>query len=345
MRIVTLSLVLVAATAAASPHGHRHATHHHRHHHHHHRAIHLELTADDAHDAHLVADDRPLAPRDEPVHADRARPTRAAFATDDAAPDEVDAHVAPPPPHRPRAHHHHWYIRGGGAYIMPRIQSGTPQLQPSPIVSVGLPSTLPTGGIVTDNVTILAGVIGYAPEALHGYVSFETLFGVPTATRFRLTGELATQPLAPTALGVPTGVPALGTDLGEAMAVPPTATVTFRAPPLGPVTAYVGTGASMLFITNVKITNPVLSAVGQPKVSFSPTFGVVAQAGLDIHLFDDVYARFDVKELWFQPTHATISDIKIHTTIPLLESIDIGTIKATANANPLIFQGGVGFDF
>lgn len=267
-------------------------------------------------------------------------------ATEPAADPEPDVIVAREtvsrtPAAKPR---NRFYVRAGVAYVDPRMSSGSLQLQPTALAS--LAATMPPqGGIETDASSIFAGIIGFAPAALGGRVAFETIVGAPATMQLHATGGLATQSLAPTALGVPTGIPPLGRDIGQASAVPPTVTVVYMLPDLGPVTPYVGAGASVLFVTDAKITNPVLTAVATPKLDISPVAGVVAQAGLDVHVGGSFYARLDVKELWYQPADTTISNIQVHTTIPLLEVVDVGSAKSVVTANPIIVQAGLGFDF
>jgi hypothetical protein len=107
----------------------------------------------------------------------------------------------------------------------------------------------------------------------------------------------------------------------------------FRLPALGPFRFYVGGGASVLFVRDAKITNPVLTQVATPKLEVTPALGAVGQLGVDIHLFDRFSARLDIKELWFQPSQATISNIRVPTTIPLLETVDVGTATSVLQAN------------
>ena len=352
MRILPLSLVLVVAgTAAAAPHGRRHPKRHRRHHH-----VHARHRAD--HDTDLAFDDDAAPPRDrhvnlaltdDPRDADRdadrdtdhhvARAHRAA-AADDPAADDIAIHAARPA----RAAAPQFYVRAGYAYMIPQFSAGGFQLEPSPVASIAINGPI-QGGVTTPAAGTAAAIIGFAPRALGGHVAFETLVGVPAKTHFQATGALATQSLAPSALGFPTGIPPLGSDLGEASAVPPMLTVLYRLPALGPITAYAGGGASVLFVTDAKITNPVLTQVGHPTFTIPPAAGVIAQAGFDARLYKHWYARVDFKEIWYQPVQATISNITVHTTIPLLETVDVGSVKSTVAANPIVLQAGIGADF
>jgi outer membrane protein W len=238
------------------------------------------------------------------------------------------------------------YFRAGIAHVEPRISSGGLELQPEGITKLATPMEPVQGGIETSPTNIFAAIIGVAPGFFHGYLAIETIIGVPKKAKLRAKGDLATKSLAPTALDiVPTGVPPLGEELGEASAVPPMVTIVLRSPKLGPARFYVGGGASVLFVRDAKITNKVLTEVATPKLEISPAFGVVAQAGVDVQIYKRFYARLDVKELWFQPAETRISNIYVKTTIPLLETVKVGSAKSEATANPLIVQFGLGASF
>ncbi len=270
---------------------------------------------------------------------------------DDAdAADAADAAVAPrarkAEARKAKARHRNvFYFVAGVAHIEPRVASGGLQFDPNGIAS--LAATGPVqGGVESNPSNIFAGMIGFAPAVLRGHVAFETLVGLPKTTKLRATGDLANKSLAPFALDfVPTGIPPLGSELGEVKSTPPMVTAIFRLPALGPLRFYVGGGASVLFVRDAKITNPVLTQVATPKLEVTPAFGAVGQIGVDIHLFDRFSARLDIKELWFQPSHATISNIRVPTTIPLLETVDVGSATSVLQANPIVVQAGIGASF
>ena len=239
-----------------------------------------------------------------------------------------------------------FYVRAGIAHVEPRISSSGLELQPAGITKLAAPMGPTQGSIETDPANIFAAIIGFAPAFAHGYVAVETIIGIPKKTKLRATGDLANKSLAPDALGlIPTGIPPLGEELGEASAVPPMITIVARTPALGPVRFYAGGGASVLFVRDAKITNKVLTEVATPKLEIDPAFGFVAQAGIDAQIYGRFYARLDVKELWFQPAETRITNIHVRTTIPLLETVDVGSAKSQSTANPIIVQFGIGATF
>jgi outer membrane protein W len=286
---------------------------------------------------------------DAPTKKPTRKKAKAQAKADDDDDDDDDAvavkpvvHKRSPLEHAPR---NELYFRAGLAYVDPQIKTGGLQLVATPVAQLAANPMSLQGGITSNNDAIFAANVGFSPAVFHNYVAFETVLGIPSSTKFQATGPLATQSLAPTALGaVPTGIPPLGSDLGQATATPIMVTAIGRLP-LGPVTLYAGGGPSILFITNTQITNKVLNEVASPQFAVTPAAGVIAQAGVDVHIWGKIYARVDFKELWFETSTATISNIQVHTTIPLLETVDVGSVKSQFTANPVIYEAGIGATF
>jgi hypothetical protein len=203
------------------------------------------------------------------------------------------------------------------------------------------------GGIYTSPTNVFTSILGIAPATFGGYLSFETLIGIPKSAKLKAKGNLANMSLAPTALDiVPTGIPPLGEELGEASAAPLMVTAVARTPVIGGrVRAYVGGGPAVLIVRNAKVTNAVLTEVATPKIEISPAFGFVGHVGLDVKLYQRIYARLDIKEMWFQESESRISNIHVKTTIPLLDTVDVGSATSRVKANPLVVQFGIGASF
>src|SRR5262249_51612354 len=125
-------------------------------------------------------------------------------------------------------------------------------------------------GASINSATIFSVIVGYVLPVADGKLSVETILGLPFTMKFQATGTLANESIAPYALGmVPTGVPALGSELGEAKAVPIVLTANYQLAKLGPVTPYAGGGPTVMFATGEKVTNPQLTAVSQPDMKIS----------------------------------------------------------------------------
>jgi len=159
-----------------------------------------------------------------------------------------------------------FYFRGGILHVAPQSESREVELtNVTGITSLAIQNGPIAGsGVTIGSATIPAFIIGYVLPVLDGQLSLETVLGLPFSVKLRATGTLATDSLAPYALGfIPTGVPPLGPELGEANVVPPLVTLVYR-PQVGRIRPFVGGGIGMLFTYDEHITNPVLTAVSPP---------------------------------------------------------------------------------
>src|SRR5688500_14837916 len=167
---------------------------------------------------------------------------------------------------------------------------------------IELPIPLPmsasgTGSAIEmiDSQIPFAAIIGYSLPALDGRLALETVLGFPTRVEFRATGALATESLAPFISGMPSGIAALGSDLGAATFATPLLTAVYRLPSLGRVTALVGAGGILMYAYDETITNPILVAAGEPTLSIAPAIGFVLQTGAEVRVWGRISARLDVK--------------------------------------------------
>jgi outer membrane protein W len=188
--------------------------------------------------------------------------------------------------------------------------------------------------------------VGYVLPTASRRWSLETVLGAPFTVKFKATGTLANKSIAPTALGIPTGVGPLGPELGETKALPPVVTAVYQLTSSGVFRPYLGAGASILFSKDAHVTNPMLTAIRPPDMTIAPAPGLVLQSGLDARLWKSVYARVDVKFIALMLARAEVHHIEVNTPgIPLFESVEVGTAKMNVWVNPLIVQGAIGFDF
>jgi len=259
------------------------------------------------------------------------------------------AQPAPEAPPGPRADPpHRFYVRAGVATVAPVTSSQEMELS-----DVNGPASLAVqngpiagSGATVDSATIPAAILGYVLPIASRRWSIETVLGVPFTVKFKATGTLASTSIAPTALGIPTGVGPLGSELGEAKAVPPVLTLVYQLMSDGMLRPYVGAGVSVLFAYDAHVTNPMLTAVGEPEMSISPAPGAVLQGGLDVRVWKSVYARLDVKFIALMKARAEVRHIQVETPgLPLFDNVEVGTAKMNIWVNPFIVQGGVGVDF
>lgn len=287
---------------------------------------------------------RPAAPVPPPVVEPAPEP-EIEMAPDDVAP-VVD--VEPAPPVEPAPAREAWrrfYVRAGGAFIKPLAASRAVELSGvDGAASLAIENGPIAGsGAAVSSAAIFAVTVGYR---IRPRIALEVLLGLPFTVQFKATGSLATESIAPMALGIPTGVPALGEDLGEAKAAPPVITAVYDLRGRGALRPYVGAGVSVLFAYDAKVTNPILTEVGSPTMSVAPAPGLVAQVGVDVRLARRIYARLDVKYIAFMLARAEVANIQVRTPgLPLFDTVDVGTANMDVWVNPLTVQLGIGTDF
>jgi outer membrane protein W len=283
------------------------------------------------------------------AHAQPADPDAPAAASADAS-VTVDVAPAGPTGEPPGWSRHRLYARFGAALVAPAASSHELQLanvdgaaslavQDGPIAG---------SGASVGSAFVPAIILGYFLPHHGRRLALETVLGTPFTVQFHATGTLANQSIAPMALGIPTGVPALGPQMGEAKAAPPMLTVVYFPHDFahGRVRPLVGLGAAVLLAYDGKVTNPILTEVGQPSFHISPAPGLVLQTGADIQLWHKVYARLDVKFIALMQANAEVEHIQVKTpNLPLFDTVEVGTAKMSVWVNPFVIQGAIGYDF
>ena len=239
-----------------------------------------------------------------------------------------------------------FYVRVGGAVITPLEMSRELELADvDGAASLAVENGPIRGsGAKVSSATVPAITVGYR---LSPRLGIETILGLPFTMTFEATGTLATESIAPMALGgIPTGVPALGSKLGETKAAPIVLSAVYQLRERGRFRPYAGGGAALMFAYDEKVTNPVLTEVSQPEMSIAPAPGLVLQGGAELAVWNRVYARLDVKFIAFMMARARVEHVQVRTPeLPVFDTVEVGTAKMNAWVNPLIIQLGVGTDF
>ena len=276
-----------------------------------------------------------------------AAPTPAPAPAEEPAPEPEAEPVAEvtEAPAKPAGKLQKLYVRAGIAHVAPLAMSRELEL-----ADVTGPASLAVqngpiegSGASVSSATIPALIIGYR---LRPRWALETVLGLPFTVTFRATGTLANESLAPMALGIPTGVPPLGSELGTAKAAPPVITAVYDILGRGKVRPYAGGGLAVLLSFDTHVTNPILLEVEEPDMHISPAPGVVLQGGVETRLTGRFYARLDVKFIALMLARAEVTHIQVRTPeLPLFDTVEVGTAKMSVWVNPLIVQAGVGADF
>lgn len=278
-----------------------------------------------------------------PDPAPAPEPAPAAPLAEPASPDAAVHARADAPARR-----HRFYVRAGVATVKPFSSSHELELADiSGAASLAVQNGPIAGsGATVDSATIPAVILGYQTTWLHGRLAFETVLGLPFTVKLKATGTLANESIAPMALGIPTGVPALGPDLGEATAAPPMVTAVYKLRDHGLLRPYAGAGVAVLFAYDAHVTNKLLTEVSQPEFTIAPAPGLVLQTGADVHLTSRWYARLDVKFIALMQVRGEVKHVQVRTPeLPLFDTVEVGTAKMNVWVNPLIVQAALGADF
>jgi outer membrane protein W len=241
-----------------------------------------------------------------------------------------------------------FYVRAGIVHVAPLAVSREMELADVDGAASLAIENGPIAGSGADvsSATVPGLIIGYVLPWLDGKLAIETVLGTPLTVKFKATGTLANESIAPSALGIPTGVMPLGSELGEAKAAPPTLTLVYSLQQRGPIQPFIGAGIAVMFAYDAKVTNPMLTEVSQPTMEIAPAPGLVFQGGLEAKLFKGIYARLDVKFIALMMARAEVRHIQVRTPeLPLFDTVEVGTAKMNVWVNPLIIQAGIGLDF
>lgn len=120
--------------------------------------------------------------------------------------------------------------------------------------------------------------------------------------------------------------------LASTWVLPPTLTVQFRPLPGGKVHPYVGAGVNWSLFYSENASKGLEAAVGKTNVHLSSSWGVAAQAGVDIDLSERMFLNFDVK--WIDMD----TKARLTTTAASVQRVKVGI-------DPLVIGAGLGIRF
>jgi len=123
---------------------------------------------------------------------------------------------------------------------------------------------------------------------------------------------------------------ALG-DVIDAKVLPPTLTLQYHFMPDSNIRPYIGAGVNYTYFFDEEVAGSVLPVPGS-KVKLEDSFGLAAQAGVDIAINDDWFVNMDVKY------------IQIDTTAKF-SGTAVGSAKISADIDPFVYGIGIGRKF
>lgn len=255
----------------------------------------------------------------------------------------------------------HLYLAPGATYIdFNNLKSSNLNVS-----GVRFPTSLAIGNgpvagakATVDNKTIPTLSIGYFLPGTHRHLSLNTILGTPIHFHFSAQpGPLRDDSLAPSALGIPTGIPALGSDIGKVKTLPIMMTLLYHPFPNAIFQPYIGAGGAYVYNYDAKITNSVLTEENQPGFDVSDTWGYLLEAGFDVgqKKSSGLYAFGDVRYLGgahikgrLHNVHVRVRNQTLAGALGLLGYSDdarVGDSSIGLSLNALIFTAGVGYRF
>ncbi|AUM13411.1 OmpW/AlkL family protein [Ketobacter alkanivorans] len=202
-------------------------------------------------------------------------------------------------------------------------------------------------GAGVEPVSFPSAVVGYRLPWMDGHLSVETILALPFTVEFTAEGTLATESIAPYALGnIPTGVPPLGSEFGETKVLPPVVTLVYRFMLDKPLRPYVGGGMAYMITYDSKVTNPILTQYGEPELEVDDVFGYVVQGGVEYKFYKDWWVNVDVKFIGGLEADAKVTGIWVDTpSLPTYSPAEVGDASVSVTVDPWVYHIGVGFDF
>jgi outer membrane protein len=117
----------------------------------------------------------------------------------------------------------------------------------------------------------------------------------------------------------------------DAKVLPPTLTLQYHFMPNSNIRPYIGAGINYTYFFDEKVAGDVLPVAGS-KVKLESSWGLAAQAGVDIALNEDWFVNLDVKY------------IDIDTTAKF-SGTAVGSAKIDADIDPFVWGIGIGRKF
>ncbi len=242
-----------------------------------------------------------------------------------------------------------FYFRAGATYFDPRLDTEPVELsQLSEIADLAINAGPIEGSDVSgEPIPLLTSIVGYHLPWRNGNWSLELLLGLPITVELKAEGALADVPLVTNVVGtLPTGVPALGDELGETKALPVVTTMVYRFRKNKSLRPYLGAGPIYFFPFDSEITNEVLTEVADPVLEIDDKLGLVFQGGIDYKLHKNWWLALDIKYILIPGVEAVLDEIYLKVPgLPQFDYVRVGDANISTDINPLVIHLGIGFDF
>ncbi len=242
-----------------------------------------------------------------------------------------------------------FYFRAGTTYFDPGLDTEPVELtELSEIADLAINSGPIAGSDVSgEPLFLLSSIVGYRFPKWNEKWSVELLLGLPITVELKSEGSLADTPLVTNVVGtLPTGVPALGEELGETKVLPIVTTMVYRFRETKSLRPYLGAGPIYFLPFDSEITNEVLTEVADPVLEIDDKLGLVFQGGIDYNFHKNWWLAFDVKYILIPGVEAVLDEIFLKIPgLPQYDYVRVGDAEITTDIKPLVIHFGVGFDF
>jgi len=172
---------------------------------------------------------------------------------------------------------------------------------------------------------------GQVPAVAGSGVSVDVDTTIELDFTYMVSNNLGLELILATSKHEATGTGTLaGADVGEVRALPPTLTLQYHFNPKATVRPYAGVGLNYTRFFNPKL-GAALIANGATDIDYDDSFGLSAQAGLDI----------DINKKWFM--NLDVKYVQIETTATITGGALAGNVDV--DINPWVFGVGIGTRF
>ncbi len=202
--------------------------------------------------------------------------------------------------------------------------------------------------------TFPSGTIGIYVPWTGRHLATEVTIAAPIKLDFQVTGRAIDESVAPEALQgndpgntIPTGVPALGENIGTLKTFPPNISFVYRPWVETRVRPFIGLGVMYLYTYDTDVSNDVLNSVNEPTLYLSKPLACTAKAGVDINLTDRLFLSAEAQYIGCATVKAELNNIKVDA--PNLSGqfgdIDVGTVSSENDFEAVLYQISLGLRF
>ena len=234
-----------------------------------------------------------------------------------------------------------FYFRLGYSFLNPQLESGDLELLrlEGPARLALRPGALPGHRISARSTWLPLLSFGYRFARWGGGDwSIESALAPPVRLTLIAEGSLAERSLAASALGgIPTGLPALGTELGEASAILPFVLLNYERPISDWAFCYVGAGLAYFMSTGSTLNNPLIDSE-TATIDVEDSFAFPLQGGLGFPLLAGLSITAELKYFLGIESDAVLQRLRVRLPeLPLFSPAELRTARLPVRLAPQLW--------